>query len=378
MRIRNLDSLRGIAALTVVFCHCYGLYPEAIRFDIHPTNLSAWTEPWAWLRYTPLRLFVNGEAAVIVFFVLSGYVLTLPFIAGTQPTYGRYLLKRFCRIYLPFAAAILVAAALIWLVNPVPISALSKQFNVGWWDREIGGADVLRHLSMTGLERDRILDPPMWSLVHEMRISIIFPLLVFFFLRFGSIAAITAALVFSCACTFALVIVGEQSAVGTIMATGQMVIYFGAGIALAINSPARSALFSGRSMPVKVILWGLCAALLMAPGSWLPWVNLSWGAGAVLLVCLSLSARRFGLLLSGPGCQWLGRVSYSLYLFHAIVLLTAVHLLYGRLPLTVIWLGVTAVSLLCAQVAFRLIELPSIRLGRMTQRESVVVAAAGD
>ena len=75
-------------------------------------ELSAWAAPWAWLRYTPLRLLVDGEAAVILFFVLSGYVLALPFIAGTQLTYGRYLVKRICRIWLPFAAAILLAAAL--------------------------------------------------------------------------------------------------------------------------------------------------------------------------------------------------------------------------------------------------------------------------
>lgn len=54
MRIRTLDALSVLAALSVLVGHCYGLYPEALRFGVRATALSDWATPWAWLRYTPL------------------------------------------------------------------------------------------------------------------------------------------------------------------------------------------------------------------------------------------------------------------------------------------------------------------------------------
>jgi len=56
-QITELQSLRGIAAVTVMIGHCFISYgPSALLMG--------------------LSCFFNGRAAVAVFFVLSGYVLT--------------------------------------------------------------------------------------------------------------------------------------------------------------------------------------------------------------------------------------------------------------------------------------------------------------
>ena len=70
-------------------------------------------------------------------------------------------------------------------------------------------------------------------------------------------------------------------------------------------------------------------------------------------------------VLSAPPLVWLGKVSYSLYLIHVPLLVSAVHLTYGRLPLGVTIPAVIAASLLCAELMHRFVELPSIRLGRI-------------
>ena len=62
-RFRELDSLRGLAAITVVFHHFSRICSPQI---IHV------------LDRTPLRILVAGHQAVILFFLLSGFVLTLP------------------------------------------------------------------------------------------------------------------------------------------------------------------------------------------------------------------------------------------------------------------------------------------------------------
>src|SRR5688572_30321030 len=97
-RLTSLDGLRGIAALAVVFNHIFLV-------------IAPGQAPW-WMDYTPLYYFFAGRKAVILFFILSGFVLALPYIHGTPPRYREYLIRRFCRIYLPFAAAICLSALL--------------------------------------------------------------------------------------------------------------------------------------------------------------------------------------------------------------------------------------------------------------------------
>ena len=65
----------------------------------------------AWLYATPLRLLVSGPAAVLLFFVLSGFVLTLSLKSEKRPNYPAFAVSRFARIWLPFAVAILASAA---------------------------------------------------------------------------------------------------------------------------------------------------------------------------------------------------------------------------------------------------------------------------
>jgi peptidoglycan/LPS O-acetylase OafA/YrhL len=69
MRYTQLDSLRGLAACTVVFCHATNVLPA-----VYDDPGRAW-----WLTETPLGLLRAGSAAVDFFFVLSGFVLALPF-----------------------------------------------------------------------------------------------------------------------------------------------------------------------------------------------------------------------------------------------------------------------------------------------------------
>jgi peptidoglycan/LPS O-acetylase OafA/YrhL len=59
-RFRQLDSLRGIAALAVYFSHYIGILPHRLT----PHFISV----------TPVGMLFNGYAAVMFFFVLSGFV----------------------------------------------------------------------------------------------------------------------------------------------------------------------------------------------------------------------------------------------------------------------------------------------------------------
>lgn len=71
-RIGELDSIRGLAALIVLFHHMYQDLNNNTRF------------PPIIFRYSPLRVLTNGHASVIMFFILSGFVLSLPFLKGKE------------------------------------------------------------------------------------------------------------------------------------------------------------------------------------------------------------------------------------------------------------------------------------------------------
>ena len=67
-RLHQLDGLRGIAALTVVLYHYLSAFLPALTPDE--------TANPHWLSDTPLAVIFNGPFAVVVFFVLSGFVIS--------------------------------------------------------------------------------------------------------------------------------------------------------------------------------------------------------------------------------------------------------------------------------------------------------------
>ena len=71
---------------------------------------------------------------------------------------------------------------------------------------------------------------------------------------------------------------------------------------------------------------------------------------------------------SNRGFQWLGRVSYSLYLTHTVVLLSLVHALHGIVGHEWIVLAVLPLSLVVAGLYWRAVENPSMKLGRYLAR----------
>jgi peptidoglycan/LPS O-acetylase OafA/YrhL len=95
-RFEELDSLRGLAALAVFFGHMYLVFNENLISKLL-------------FEFGPLRIAVAGSEAVTFFFVLSGFVLSLPFYSNRQPNYRHFVIRRVCRIYIPYIIAILVA-----------------------------------------------------------------------------------------------------------------------------------------------------------------------------------------------------------------------------------------------------------------------------
>ena len=102
----ELDAIRGVAALAVVMHHCL------LVLDFGPETKSKYWLLWE----TPLRALFAGNEAVTMFFILSGYVLTIPFIQTNQK-YANFIIKRIFRIYPAYLLAVTITFLAQWIIK---------------------------------------------------------------------------------------------------------------------------------------------------------------------------------------------------------------------------------------------------------------------
>jgi peptidoglycan/LPS O-acetylase OafA/YrhL len=363
MRLTSLDAVRGIASFSVVLCHCWAAIPDAART---PLSSSMWSPL--------LGLFTNGDAAVIIFFVFSGYVLALPFFRGTQPSYHRYLFKRFCRIYIPFFVVISIAALLARVTDiGEPLAGVGD-----WLNEQMSRADapsvLVGHFLMIGTKQDIALNFPMWTLVHEMRISLIFPLLIIL-CRDTRPALVTVAFMLV-ASTRILVALGQSAPWTvdnfwiTVIWTIRFVPYFVFGILLSKHSENTRWLI--HRVPARMFIAFMAVPIIILTIPHGGYLSLRRDAlydiGMPMVIVLALEAPSISAMLDRAVPQWLGRISYSVYLIHTPVLLVMFHALLGHVPLWHIVLAGIVASLTTATLMHHFVEVPAIKLGQRVAR----------
>jgi peptidoglycan/LPS O-acetylase OafA/YrhL len=110
-KLAYLESLRGIAALVVVFTHFAGSFVPAIT---EGPGRPQWHSVEHWFYGTPLGIVFGGNFSVCVFFVLSGFVLTRAFfLTGRTDVLAAGAIKRYFRLMPPVAVSVLLAYVLL-------------------------------------------------------------------------------------------------------------------------------------------------------------------------------------------------------------------------------------------------------------------------
>ena len=257
-------------------------------------------------------------------------MLVLPVLNNTSFDWVAYYPRRLARLYLPAIASVALAAAWIQLANPNPADASSR------W---VAGASVAPHwrLILSGsdlLFGDNSLNSPLWSLRWEVVFSLGLPL-------FAASALFTrrywpCALIASWGVVFVGMVAGND--------TLALLPLFFAGSVLAVKVDAIHSWMAPRTRSVTpqiggVILLAGCLALLTV--RWMVWTVMPDEQrlltladslqffGAVGLVSMAAFWAPFDRVLCARPVQWLGRLSFSLYLVHVPVLI-AVGAVIGR------------------------------------------------
>jgi peptidoglycan/LPS O-acetylase OafA/YrhL len=367
-RYIELDSMRGLAALVVVFHHFLFMWQYR-----DTKTVSVWTE----LRYP----FVAGHESVILFFLLSGFVLSLPYLRGKRQRYTTFLLRRIIRIYFPyvFALALAVAGNAIWH-GRLGMGAWADQT----WTAPVSWRAVWQHVCMIGAYKNAMrFNTAFWSLVLEMRVSMIFPFLFLLVRRLRT----TAALLTAAACSLLVHFTDRfGGSAANLMATFEIVTMFLCGILMAMHLDALVIWYRRLSVKGRV---GLAIASFLLyeyshlitesemRGVWRladwhvdNWPVLAGAAGLMLIGLESGPARR---VLGSAVPRFLGRISYSLYLVHGTALFALAFLLHGRVSASVAFLIYLPVALIASTVFCLWIEEPFLRMGRQVGKSSLRV-----
>lgn len=347
-RDRSLDGLRGVAAFVVLLFHSLLAVPALKAPNFGGYHASGWA--W-WVTNTPLRTLWAGTEAVLVFFLLSGFVL-LPHASRQLIDWASYYGSRMVRLYLPVVGSLGVALLVGYIASRTIGSTTAHSL--------IRDAFLLRGVDY--------LNAPLWSLDWEVKFSLLLPLYVLFARQGRRVLALKVAAL------LVLVAIGVQTKHGSLT----YLPIFALGMLLAVERDAVEIVVHRLARPAPRAFWGalLVGVALALDATWIAAARGApsrltitvttvievVGAGLTLIAALYWATAR--TCLERPIAQWLGKRSFSLYLTHWPL----VTLLAAKLGTRWDWLSVVIgipAALLLAEVFYRLIERPSYNLSHL-------------
>jgi peptidoglycan/LPS O-acetylase OafA/YrhL len=367
-RLAALDGLRGVAALVVLLSHVVEAGAGGLSATL-ALNLGDPRGVEHLLSRTPLAVVWSGQQFVIVFFVLSGLVLTRSALRRPTPVVA-FLAGRAVRLYLPVWLSLLPAAALMVLVPRVHgLDPGGVGYWLGGYARSVGLEQVARDMALVLRDNHALnrgtLNGVLWSLRWEVVFSLLLVLLLPLLRRVSRRTAPALLL----AAVLAVELPGRHAAL-------EFLPPFVVGMLLALHGDVLvklGARLAGRGAGLAV---GAAVCLLSAD----LWMGRAAGPsgmlvllGATLAVAIPLVYASVARGLCTSPAQWLGTRSFSLYLVHHPIVLAAAFGL--RAPGFVVMAAVAIpVSLVAAEGFYRAVERPCHRLARAATAQ---VAARG-
>ena len=114
-KINPAESVRALACLAVVFSHLsLSFFPNLHHFDEHVQVATPISD---WIHDSPFAFWFSGTAAVYIFFVLSGYILSYAIYRHADPLQRQSKIIQMCyKRYPRLAIPVLGSCVLTWLI----------------------------------------------------------------------------------------------------------------------------------------------------------------------------------------------------------------------------------------------------------------------
>ncbi|GAA5218523.1 acyltransferase family protein [Corallincola platygyrae] len=352
-QVDALDGLRGMAVLLVILSHTSNADQQIV----------------SWLNFSGI-----GKSGVFLFFTLSAFLLTYPFVvkgkeALTRFQLANYFVRRFFRIYplyfLYLLAAVVSTAMIGWWLTP------DKPFGI---PLSMDLAGMWRHLS---LQEGKGVT---WSIAVEFQFYFVLPVLV------ATWVLLKRNLILCCAVVLAAIVICYQlwppeEVTGNDVRLGPYMAVFLCGSMLALlqfywrNSAVADSRKWQWAMELMA-LFAFTAAIITIPSVY-AWVTgtpipRNYFHHSFIMYAVIWGAVLFGILngvgyfrrcFEWPPLRYMGFISFSAYLVHPTCVGVMAHL--GRvlpLPGVVQVMSVVGLTVLISMVSFKLIESPSSRI----------------
>jgi peptidoglycan/LPS O-acetylase OafA/YrhL len=307
-RIEYLDSLRGLASISVVISHFVLAYRLDLEFRL--------------INYSPLHFFYDGFAAVTFFFVLSGYVLTLSMRNKVEIELKSFYLKRIFRIMPAYIFVLFTSLLFYSFFNVIHTIPDTSSWINSFWSKPLNFINFIKQIVFITPENGYAeLVFQNWSLFVEMQFSFLIPFLFLIYKKSNFIFF----LVFNLILYFFFNI-------------PVYIFHFSLGIALAMNQDYILTIFTRIKTNYKMILiffiifmytyrytlpmyyyYFLREYSVLLSNDDLIWIITGLGSFLILLYCFT--STRLQKMLNLHFFRFIGKISYAIYLTHLIVLI---------------------------------------------------------
>lgn len=360
VRLHHLDAARGLATISVITIH--------FLMAVYGLNETAWyfTSPFRFLWY--------GEAGILFFFVHSGFILSYAFTRHQWPfgvrSYARFLVERIFRIYPLFLAILILSFIAVNTTGPY-IGTSSQDWIAKFWYSDFTVTDLLKEAILIFRYPESAnlrLIPQDWTLTIELLAGAAIPLLavagkknLLYFILLMAVLKITNVLT-------------------------TYIFEFGLGVLIFLWWENITKLWQRISLPIKIAV--AVTALVCYFGffqypSLYTKFNVILGSasvdrlvvdiGCVFVFIILLSSIRVQKWLSAPQIAFLGKICYSIYLTHKLLLLifwrtfqeyfTNLHQ-QSTATITGVYISYLVIVVVISAACYRLIEKPMNMLGK--------------
>lgn len=340
-RFHFIDTLRGVAALLVVLFHA----KAGGHIDNFISSVPAWID----------QIFSHGDLGVAIFFVLSGFVIahSLRNEAAGLKSSGRFMLRRSIRLDPPYWAAIIVV---------ISFAALARVVMPEQGRESVTAEQLLAHIfylqDLLGFSQ---IDPVFWTLCLEVQFYLAYSIALIAGGYRPETGIETRRMRLVLALTFLISLVWVFGIMPQLW-PGLFLPFFhcfllGVGVYWAwLKPPARLWFF---------VFW----ALVSIGGLWRSDLVSLASAGTAAVIAIAALSGNISATSKVRSLQFLGLVSYSLYLFHNPITGASFNVGYrisGRTPaMEACWLGVSILAcIFTATLMWWAVERPSMALAR--------------
>lgn len=373
-RYENLEGLRGLAALMVVVFHSlYLFFPFMMEGDASYGAVSK-TQLENFFYSNPLSVLFSGGFAVAIFFVLSGFVLSISYMRNREDDEVRKLaLKRYLRLMPPAAISIAIAYFLLSLglmKNQEAADILGNYWLGSLWNFNPNFFDAAYQAFIGAYTSGQVTyNSVLWTMQYEFLGS---------FMIFGTLLIFGKLKIRWAVYAILVIFFWKTWYFGFILGALLAEIHSNKNVSKRLHDfrywpfVLLAGLFAGGypKGPIKDTVYNyLHLGVLGQFENFSFWLTI----GAVLVVTCALYWRTMKRLLSVKYLAHFGKLTYSLYLTHKLILVTftsyAVIILTNRgfalKPTLLIVLPLSLILMYATAYLFtRYIDIPSIRLAR--------------